>query len=201
MSDALVVLSTNRILLWTFVGKTNSRLFASLPTLLCNSALKVSVTWIRSEGVRFGLFLKKKENILIYISFDLTFCLCESIFCLAASIAAAVTPCLTAGGAACGGGAIGGGGGISDGGGAINHVIIHANDIILLTWFWYWSWWGCYGFWSDQTFIIFWMGRKTWMNIIDSIVGTQVTRKFISHMTTRSLTTWSHTDNHFWYIL
>ena len=40
-----------------------------------------------------------------------------------------MTPCLTAGGAACGGGAIGGGGGISDGGGAIYHVIIHANDI------------------------------------------------------------------------
>lgn len=40
-----------------------------------------------------------------------------------------MTPCLTAGGAACGGGAIGGGGGISDGGGAINHVINHANDI------------------------------------------------------------------------
>lgn len=47
------------------------------------------------------------------------------MFCFAASIAAAVTPGLTAGGAACGGGAIGGGGGISDGGGAINHVIIH----------------------------------------------------------------------------
>ena len=40
-----------------------------------------------------------------------------------------MTPCLIAGGAACGGGAIGGGGGISDGGGAINHVINHANDI------------------------------------------------------------------------
>ena len=39
-----------------------------------------------------------------------------------------MTPCLTAGGAACGGGAIGGGGGISDGGGAINQVIIHTNQ-------------------------------------------------------------------------